>query len=312
LPEGAKRRARAIFERLAAAEAAVHGVPVEQVHFHEVGAVDAIVDVVGASLALELLKIDEVHCSPVVVGSGTVTCAHGVLPIPAPATAELLKGVPILAGDEAAEMTTPTGAAVLTTVARSFGPLPELAVEAIGYGAGTREGLHRPNVLRVLIGTGKSGSPAAVDVERDQVTVLETQIDDSTGQVVGHCMERLLEAGALDVFAVPIHMKKSRPGLLLTVLCTPDQETEMERLLFAETSTLGVRRQCVSRIKLRRHHAAVDTPFGSLGVKVAEGFGTRRASPELEDCRRAAEKHGVPLRIVLEAAQSAWARKEAT
>ncbi|MFQ5495479.1 MAG: nickel pincer cofactor biosynthesis protein LarC, partial [Phycisphaerae bacterium] len=206
LPDPVKTRSMRVFERLAEAEAAVHGTDVARIHFHEVGAVDSILDVVGAVLAMHLLAVDRVICSPLPVGSGTVVCEHGTLPVPAPATANLLKGVPLAACDETGELVTPTAAAVLTTMAEAFTSLPAMVVAKIGYGAGSRDGLHRPNLLRVLIG---DESPAG-DV--DEITILETNLDDVSPQVVGHCIEVLLAAGALDVYAVPIQMKKSRPG----------------------------------------------------------------------------------------------------
>ena len=295
-----RQKSRQVFQRLATAEAAVHGTTIDKVHFHEVGAVDAIVDVVGAVLALELLGIDEVRCSPIPVGSGTVECDHGTLPVPAPATVELLEGVPIAASEEVGELTTPTAAAVLTTLARGFGPLPDMTLRSGGYGAGSREGRTRPNLLRVLIGD------AADQGDVDQITVLETNLDDVSPEVVGHCIERLLREGARDAYAVPIQMKKSRPGVLLTVLCGGDQVSAMERILFAETTTFGIRRQTAQRTKLRRRHETVTTPFGDLRIKVGERAGLVTASPEYEDCKAAAETHRVPLREVIAAANAAW------
>ncbi len=303
LPGSAKTRATRIFERLAEAEAKVHGTTVEKVHFHEVGAVDAIVDVVGAMLAMDQLGVERVICSPIPTGSGTITCDHGVMPIPAPATAELLKGVPIAVCDEAGELITPTGAAILTTLASEFGPLPAMTVDSIGYGAGTREGRMRPNVLRVLIGQ------ATRDGDTDEIAVLETNLDDASPEVVGHCMERLLTEGALDVYAVPIHMKKSRTGVVLTVLCEPGRVEAMQRLLFAETTTFGVRRHNAARVKMRRRHVTVNTPFGDIRVKVGERNGVITVSPEYEDCQAAARKHDVPLREVIAAANAAWVAK---
>ncbi len=301
LPADVKQKSTRIFERLAEAEARVHGTTIEKVHFHEVGAVDAVIDIVGAVLALDLLGVDKVICSPVPVGSGTVKCDHGIMPVPAPATAELLKGVPIADTTETGELVTPTAASVLTTLARGFGPLPPMTIGSIGYGAGTREGDTRPNLLRVLIGEpGHAG-------EADRITVLETNLDDTTGEVVGFCMERLFDAGALDVYAVPIHMKKARPGLVLTVLCETGRIDAMERIIFAETTTLGIRRCEVERTKMSRRVETVETPFGSIAVKVGEHDGTVSAGPEYEDCKAAAAKHGVPLRRVIEAARKAWA-----
>lgn len=303
LPGSAKTRATRIFERLAQAEAKVHGTTVEKVHFHEVGAVDAIVDVVGAMLAMDQFGVERLICSPIPTGSGTITCDHGVMPIPAPATAELLKGVPIAACDEPGELVTPTGAAILTTLASEFGPLPAMTVDSIGYGAGTREGRMRPNVLRVLIGQ------ATRDGDTDEIAVLETNLDDSSPEVVGHCLERLLTEGALDVYAVPIHMKKSRTGVVLTVLCEPGRVEAMQRLLFAETTTFGVRRHNVARVKMRRRHVTVNTPFGDIRMKVGEREGVVTASPEFGDCQAAARKHDVPLREVIAAANTAWVAK---
>lgn len=299
----ARQKAVRIFERLAEAEAAVHGICVEEVHFHEVGAVDAIADVVGAVLALELLGVERVVCSPIPTGRGIVACDHGVMPIPAPATAELLKGVPLAACDEVGELITPTAAAVLTTLASEFGPLPAMTVTAIGYGAGTRDGKKRPNVLRVLIGR------EAGDGDADEIAVLETNLDDASPELVGHCIERLFDAGALDVYAVPIHMKKSRSGVVLTVLCGHDQVAGMERILFAETTTFGIRRHSVARAKMRRRHETVLTPFGEVGMKIGERDGAVTVSPEYEDCKEAAQKHSVPLREVIAAANVAWAGK---
>ena len=300
LSDAVREKSGQVFQRLATAEAAVHGTTIDEVHFHEVGAVDAIVDVVGAMLALELLGIDEVCCSPIPVGSGTIECDHGTLPVPAPATVELLKGVPIAASEEVGELTTPTAAAVLTTLAGGFGPLPEMTLRSGGYGAGSREGRTCPNLLRVLIGD------AADRGEVDQITVLETNLDDVSPELVGHCIERLLNEGARDAFAVPIQMKKSRPGVLLTVLCGGDQVSAMERILFAETTTFGIRRQTARRTKLRRRHETVTTPFGELRIKVGERAGLVTASPEYEDCQAAAETHRVPVREVIAAANAAW------
>lgn len=303
LAASVKKNATRIFERLGEAEAKVHGTTIEKVHFHEVGAVDAILDVVGAVLALELLGVERIVSSPIPTGCGTVTCDHGVMPVPAPATAELLKGVPIAVCDEVGEMTTPTAAAVLTTLASGFGPLPAMTLKAIGYGAGTREGQKRANVLRVLIGE------ATEDGDADEIAVLETNLDDASPELVGHCIERLLNEGALDVYAVPIHMKKSRSGVVLTVLCPHHQVPVMERILFAETTTFGVRRHSVARVKMRRRHETVTTPYGDVQMKVGERSGVVTASPEFEDCRAAALKHGVSLREVIAAANASWAAR---
>jgi uncharacterized protein (TIGR00299 family) protein len=299
--------AQRVFARLAQAEAAVHGIPVEKVHFHEVGAADAIVDIVGACAGSEALGLDEIVCSPIPTGSGTVTCEHGQLPIPAPATAELLRGVPLTACAEVGELTTPTGAAILTTLASSFGPLPAMRIASIGYGAGSRENPTRPNVLRLLIGA--VALPASED--EDEVTVLETQVDDATGQMIAYALQRLLEAGALDAYAVPIVMKKGRPGQLLTVLGRPADAAALEDILFTETTTLGVRRHGCVRHKLARGQETVGTRFGPIRVKVGRrGEQVRQAWPEYDDCAAAAREQGVPLRAVQDAALQAWAEQQ--
>jgi uncharacterized protein (TIGR00299 family) protein len=295
-----------VFTRLAEAEAAVHGIPVENVHFHEVGAADAIVDIVGACAGLEALAIGQVLCSPIPTGSGTVHCEHGLLPVPAPATAELLRGVPLAACDEPAELTTPTGAAILTTLAASFGPPPAMRITSIGYGAGTRENRSRPNILRLLVG---ELTPAARD-EEERVIVLETQVDDATGQVVAFAVERLLQSGALDAYVVPIMMKKGRPGQLLTALARPQDAATLEAILFAETTTLGVRQHECLRHKLARGHETVATPFGPIRVKVGRRDDrVCQAWPEFDDCAAAAREHSVPLRTVQDAALLAWAQQ---
>lgn len=300
LAAGVKEQSTRVFARLAEAEAKVHGTSVERIHFHEVGAVDAILDIVGAVAALELLGVERVMVSPIPVGSGTVRCAHGTMPVPAPATVALLAGVPLAATPETGELTTPTGAALLTTLAASFGAVPSMRLDATGYGAGTREGGSRPNLLRVLLGTSVSS------VGGDRVAVLETNIDDCSAEVIGYCMERLLGAGALDVYALPIQMKKSRPGLLLTVLCRPGESDGMERILFEETPTLGIRHREVDRVVMDRSTHEVATRFGPIRMKVGRWQGVETVGPEYEDCRKAAEAHSVPLREVLQAARLAW------
>ncbi|MBK9119425.1 MAG: nickel pincer cofactor biosynthesis protein LarC [Phycisphaerales bacterium] len=307
LPARVMELAVRTFQRLAEAEAAVHQTTVEKVHFHEVGADDAIVDIVGACAGFVALEIDRVIGSPVPTGNGTVQCDHGTMPIPAPATAELLRGVPLAACDELGELTTPTGAALLTTLAESFGPLPALTIERIGYGAGTRENHSRPNLLRLLIGTAD-----AAGGEADQVVVLETQLDDVTGQVVGYALERVREAGALDAYVVPIGMKKGRPGQLLTVLVAPADVLRVEEVLFRETPTLGVRRFLCERRKLTRTQVSVATPYGEIRIKVGRrGAETLQAWPEYEDCAAAARARGVALRQVQAAALAAWSSRSA-
>lgn len=299
-----KDRAIRIFTRLAEAEASVHGSTVEQVHFHEVGAVDAIVDVVGAVIGLELLGVQRIVCSPIPVGSGAVKCHHGVMPVPAPATAELLRGVPLAACDEPGELTTPTGAALLTTLADAFGPVPDMTIRSIGYGAGSRDGQTRPNLLRLLIGV--SGGSAA-DAERvDEIVVLETNLDDATGQQVSHALDALFAAGALDVFTTAIHMKKNRPGMLLTVLAPVDRVFACEEVLFTHTPTFGIRRHTCTRTKLERRIETVDTRFGPVPVKVGMWAGrVLTVTPEHDACVHLAAKCGVLLRDIYFAAQQA-------
>ncbi|MGQ9649328.1 MAG: nickel pincer cofactor biosynthesis protein LarC [Phycisphaerae bacterium] len=305
LPGAVCERAMAIFTRLAEAEAEAHGTSVEKVHFHEVGAIDSIVDIVGACVALHRLGIEEVHCSPIPTGGGTLCCDHGVMPVPAPATARLLKGVPLAACEEMSELTTPTGAAILTTVARSFGPLPAMVMDRIGVGAGKREGKTRPNILRVLIGEAVGAD--ACDEESDEVLVLEANLDDATGEVVGHVYDLLFAAGALDVYSSPIYMKKNRPATLLTVLAPPPLRGSIEGILFAETTTFGIRSHLTSRHKLARAFETVETAFGPVRIKVGRQRGrVVTASPEFEDCREAAKRSSLPLREVMELAMRIW------
>lgn len=303
LAENIKRRSIDVFTRLAEAEARVHGTTIEKVHFHEVGAIDAIVDIVGSMIALDLLGAEHVVCSPVPVGNGTVKCDHGVMPVPAPATAELLTGVPIAECDEVGELLTPTGAAILTTIAHSFGPVPAMEISAIGYGAGTREGKSRPNVLRVLLGDARK----AVRFEKDEIVVLETNIDDSTGEEVGRAVQRLLEVGALDAFCQPIVMKKSRPGVMLTAITSLENEAACIQTMLRETSTFGVRRRLSERATLDRRVETIETAFGPVRVKLGlEDDRVIRVAPEYDDCDRAARQHGVSLREVMDAARNAW------
>jgi len=297
-------RAATIFRRLAQAEANAHAIPVEKVHFHEVGAADAIVDIVCSCVGVAELGLERVVCSPIPTGSGTVTCAHGVLPVPAPATAHLLKDVPLAACDEPGELTTPTGAAILTTLAEDYGPLPPMRISSVGCGAGTREGRTLPNLLRLIVGEVE---PEPLD-HQDVVCVLEAQCDDATGQTLAYACERLLEAGALDTFIVPIIMKKSRPGQLLTALCRREDVAALETIIFRETTTLGIRRHETRRSKLTREHVTVQTRFGEVRVKVGRrGDETVRTWPEYEDCAAIARESGVPLRAVQQEALRVWA-----
>lgn len=306
LPEGVRDRATAIFTRLAEAEARVHGTTVEKVHFHEVGAIDAIVDIVGACLALERLGVREVYVSPVPTGSGTVRCEHGLMPVPAPATAELLKGVPLAVCDESGELTTPTGAAILTTLATGYGGLPAMTVRQIGIGAGRRDGANRPNVLRLLIGETAS---APGEGECDEVLVMEANLDDATGQIVAEVCQLLLDTGARDVFTTPIYMKKGRPGTLITVLAPAALRSAVEEILFSQTTTFGVRSHLAGRRTLSRTLEKVSTPFGEVRVKVGRRGGqVVRVTPEFEDCRAVARLADQPVIDVIEAARQAWLR----
>lgn len=297
--------ARRIFSRLADAEAKVHGTKPEKVHFHEVGAADSIADIVGAAVGLDLLGADQIVSSPVPTGRGAITIAHGRVSIPAPGTAELLRGVPLADVPIEAELTTPTGAAILTSIVDRFGSLPEMTIERIGYGAGSRDLAEQPNVLRLMVGT------ASASAETDSVWVLETNLDDLSGEVLAYCSAELLEAGALDVFSTPIQMKKSRPGVLLSVLCRDEDLDRLEDIVFRETTTFGVRRYRVQRHKLSRRPHTVATPWGPVEGKLGwRQNGPTTFAPEYESCRRIAEEKGVALRDVYQAALSAGPRSE--
>lgn len=303
LSGGVKERATKIFTRLAAAEARVHDIAVERVHFHEVGAVDAIVDVVGACVCFELLGVERFVSSPLHVGSGTLRMAHGLFPVPPPAVAELLRGAPVYSTEIKGELVTPTGAAIVSTVCESFGPLPLMRVEQTGYGAGTREYEDFPNVLRVLVGESESAG-----ARRDEkLLMVETNIDDASPQVIGHLMELAFARGALDCYFTPVQMKKNRPGVLVSILCRPTQREAMLELLFAETTTIGARSYDVERRALERETLTVETEFGPIDVKVALiGGKVKGGTPEFEQCRAAALKAGVPWRAVEAAAQAAF------
>jgi uncharacterized protein (TIGR00299 family) protein len=291
-----------IFHRLAQAEATVHGRPIEEIHFHEVGALDSIVDIAGAAIGLDLLGVDRFTSGPVPTGSGTVTCAHGLMPIPAPGTAELLKGVPLRPSVVKAELTTPTGAAILTSVVHEWIEQPAMTIDRIGYGAGARDFLEQPNVLRLFVGT--AAEPGLAGAERDEVWILETNLDDLPAEVIGYCYDLLLAAGAVDVFTSPVFMKKNRPGVLLTVLAPEAALPAVEELLFRETTTLGIRRYRVTRDKLHRRPCTVATPWGPVEGKLAWREGQPPAfSPEYESCARIAREHRIPLREVYAEAQ---------
>ncbi|HEX5227598.1 MAG TPA: nickel pincer cofactor biosynthesis protein LarC [Bryobacteraceae bacterium] len=292
-----KQNASAVFQRLGEAEAKVHDIPIEKVHFHEVGAVDSICDIVGACIGLDLLDIDSVYSSPVNVGSGTVKTEHGILPVPAPATSELLAGKPIYARGPSLELTTPTGAAIAATLAVEFGALPPMRVIASGYGAGDHDFPEHANVLRVLIGESSGAA------ESTTVAVLEANIDDSTPQVLGYAMERLLDADALDVTLAPVQMKKGRPGTMLTVIARPEDRENLARVIFEETSTLGLRIHAAERRVKARHSVEVATPHGTVRMKVSEN-GSFAA--EYEDCRKLALATGVPLKQILAEANLAY------
>jgi len=296
IPDGAKHNATKVFERLAAAEALAHGVAIEKVHFHEVGAVDSICDIAGACTALALLGVEHVTCSPLNTGSGTVNTEHGELPIPAPATARLLEQVPVYARGPRMELTTPTGAALAVTLAASFGPPPPMTLGRSGFGAGDKDFKEHANVLRVLLGEGSGAS------ESTTVSVLEANLDDASPQVLAYTLDRLIAQGALDATLQPLIMKKGRPGVLLRVVARPEDQEALAALVFAETPTLGLRIHAAERRVLAREFVDVSTPHGTVRMKVSEhGF-----APEYEDCRKLAEATGVPLKRILADATAAY------
>ncbi len=297
----ATQRAIAIFEALGAAEARVHNVDIEKIHFHEVGAIDAIVDIVCAAVGSEALGVDEWICSPLNVGGGTVKCAHGTFPIPAPATLDLLKHAPIYSGEIQKELVTPTGAAIVHVLASRFGQFPTMRTDKIGYGAGSRNFKNFPNVVRLTV--GETADESATTAPTDAVTILEANLDDMTPQVFGYVMERALYEGALDVYGTAVQMKKNRPGTLLTVLCHPEDEPRLTKLIFAETTTLGVRSRTEKRATLNRRHVMVNTKWGAIRMKLANLNGNvSNYAPEYEDCRRIAEQQHVPLKTVMQEA----------
>jgi hypothetical protein len=308
LDEPVKQTAILAFELLGHSEAKIHNVPIDDIHFHEVGAVDAIVDIVAASAGIHHLNVGAWHCSPINVGGGTVVCAHGTFPVPAPATADLLRGLPTYSAHVQMELVTPTGAAVLRALSPSFGPQPAMRVDHIGYGAGTRNSKGFPNVLRLSI--GESEGLVARRSHSDTaglVTVLETALDDLSPQVVAYVAESALAKGALDVMLTPVIMKKGRPGTLLTILCNPSDGPALERLILSETSTLGVRIRQDRRSCLDRSHSTVSTPYGDIRIKIGSLSGQMlNAAPEFEDCRAAAAKHQTPVKQVQQAAIAAY------
>ena len=294
LPEPIQEKAVGMFRRLAEVEAGIHGVPVENVHLHEVGGVDTIVDVAGALIGLEALGVKQVYASPLPLGRGFVKGAHGQIPLPAPATIVLLQGVPVRGCDIEMELVTPTGALILSTVCKTFGPIPPMTLNGVGYGAGGRD-LPIPNVIRLLVGEQGAGVESLV--------LLETNVDDNSAEINGYVMEKLFAAGSLDVFFTPIQMKKNRPATMISVLCRPVDIERLEMILLRETSTLGVRRQSVERRCLEREIVTVETPYGPIRIKLAHlPDGTTKRAPEYEDCKRIAEAHNIPLRSVYESA----------
>ncbi len=312
LSDWVKKKSVAIFQRIADAEGKIHGKPPEQVHFHEVGAVDSIVDIVGACIALEMLGKPRVLAAPVVEGVGWINCAHGRFPIPAPATLAILgaRGIGVTQCDEPHELVTPTGAALLAELVESFAPMQGIVAEKIGFGLGTRDNKTRPNVLRVVLGEeSKVESPkskASLDWETDTIAVLETNLDDISAEILGNFVDRAFAAGALDVFHTPIQMKKNRPGVLLTVLCAENDADKFSEMMLRETSAFGVRRHSAERRKLRREFTTVKTPFGDVTVKLGSLNGKIvQAAPEFESCKKLAEAKNVPLKEVFEAALNA-------
>jgi len=318
-----KKKSLAVFQRIAMAEGNIHGMPPAKVHFHEVGAVDSIVDIVGACIAMEMLGKPRVLSAPVTEGVGWVDCAHGRFPIPAPATLAILgaRAIGVTQCEEPHELVTPTGAALLAEFAESFGPMSGLVARKIGFGLGTRDNKTRPNVLRAVLGEALESSLQAVprskhakawtptathDWETDRVAVLETNLDDISGEILGHFVERALAAGALDVFYTPIQMKKNRPGVLLTVLCSEPDSDKFSEMILRETSAFGVRRTVAERRKLRREFKSVKTAFGTVTVKIGTLDGrVVQASPEYESCRKVADRAKVPLRQIYDASTKA-------
>ena len=320
LTKTAKERAIEVFGRIAEAEGKLHDKPAAKVHFHEVGAVDAIIDVAGACAGLELLEVSELVSSPLNVGGGRVEAAHGSLPVPAPATAELLRDIPIYSSGVDAELVTPTGAALVATLARSFGPLPPMKVERIGYGAGARDLRGHPNLLRLFLGqrielgsreSGVGSRAANSDAGEEIVSVLEANVDDMSPQLYGYLVERALAAGALDVTCSSIQMKKNRPGLEVSILCPPERSDALAQLLFDETTTIGLRIYEARRKVLDRELVTVETRYGAVRVKVARRDGrVVNVAPEYEDCQRLAAEKSVPLKEVILVAQLAYMQKQ--
>lgn len=292
-----------IFSRIADAEARVHRCQKDEVHFHEVGAVDSIVDIVGAALCMDHFAIESVSSSPLPLGSGFVDCSHGRLPVPAPATLEIVRGIPVYGGSEEGELVTPTGAGIVASLCQEFGPIPDMKVECVGYGSGSREHADRPNLLRVLVGKRKE---ERAEARRGDVCVVETNIDDMNPEIFGYLMEKLFCDGALDVTFVPVMMKKNRPGTKIEVLCPPEKQAGIARRLLTETSTIGVRYHLAHRHTLKRSMCVVTTIFGEIQAKcTTDPDGKKRYSPEYESCRKLASEKNVPLKMVYDAVASA-------
>lgn len=306
ISEQVKATAIHIFEALGAAEAEIHNTSIDKVHFHEVGAVDAMVDIVCAAAGAEALGVDEWSCSPLNVGGGTVQCAHGTLPVPAPATLKLLKDAPVYSSGPQVELVTPTGAAIVKTLATRYGAFPAMKVERSGYGAGSRDFHDHPNLLRLTV--GESAADVGAHTTRETISVLEANLDDLSPQVLAYAAEKLLAEGALDVFSIPVQMKKGRSGSLLTILCKPDNAERMTKVIFDETTTLGVRRRDEQRQTLARRWETVKTSWGDVRIKIASMNGSiSNYAPEYEDCRALAEANRVPLKQVMEEAVRAYA-----
>ena len=304
LRDSVKERAIRIFRRLGEVEAAIHNVPIEKIHFHEVGAWDSIVDIVGACIGFDLLGIERIYCSALNLGSGTVQAAHGVMPVPAPATAALVTDIPTYSEGPQAELTTPTGAAIVATLAAGFGPMPAMRIAATGYGAGDKDFPGRPNLLRVLIGETTAAAEAT------EVYVIEANVDDMSPQVAGYVRERLLDAGALDATFTPVFMKKDRPGFTVSVVAKAEDRERLSELLFEETTTLGLRMHRAERRVLERRWETVETPYGAVRIKIASENGKlRNFAPEYEDCRQLALERKVPLKDVMQQANYAYLRR---
>jgi uncharacterized protein (TIGR00299 family) protein len=308
LTEKQRTLALALFRKLAVAEATVHGMPLERVHFHEVGALDSIADIIGSAVGLDLLGAEQFTSRPVPTGHGTVKCAHGLMPVPTPATAELLKGAPLASSPVKGELTTPTGAAILSTVVAEYADAPEMTVENVGHGAGTKDFIEQPNLLRLFVGTASPGRQSGEGLQ-DTVWVLETNLDDVPAEVIGYTIDQLFAAGALDVYAVPIQMKKCRPGVLLSAIAAGETVPALETVLFRETGTFGIRRYRANRSKLRRETVTVEAPWGPVAAKRgwrSDGFEV--VTPEYEECARIARDQGLPLRVVYDAVRAAATR----